>query len=206
LGALGGVLATALYAAGVLINPHIPTSELGTNGNVIRALSYVGIGFLVGWFAATTRTLTEQLRLLTKIDATTGIGNLRSFEDLITPRLDAGAQFTLFIADCTPDEEFADAQIQAIARRLHHDLGRIAEVTRTGPYEFAVIVPGNGKSAHEAARLEGLIGSPDAAVGWAVHPQDGSNALALHRAAVERLYVRRLLRTNREAQAANVAS
>ena len=53
-----------------------------------------------------------------------------------------------------------------------------------------------------AAHLERvLVGSGGVGVtfGWATYPQDGDNALALYRAADERLYARRVISRNEDA-------
>jgi GGDEF domain-containing protein len=203
-GVVAGALAVVFYAIGVVINPHLPASELTTSDNVIRALSYLGLGFLVGWFASTSRELTERLRLLSKVDPVTGIASLRSFEEMITRHLERDARFGLFIVECSradpesdEEQEFTDDQLQALSTRLVRSVGNTAEVARTGPHEFAVLITGGTRPAETATRLERLLDpvERDVVVGWAVHPADGKNALALRRAAAERLYVRRLLRT-----------
>src|SRR5687768_13500100 len=43
-GAAGGVLGTALYALGVLLNQELPTSEIVTSSMPIRLITYVAIG------------------------------------------------------------------------------------------------------------------------------------------------------------------
>jgi hypothetical protein len=50
---------------------------------------------------------------------------------------------------------------------------------------------------HAAARLERVLanGPTRATLGWAVFPQEGTNALALYRAASERLYARKVMRS-----------
>jgi hypothetical protein len=47
-----------------------------------------------------------------------------------------------------------------------------------------------------SARLEWILSSQGtkATFGWAVHPQEGENALAVYRAASERLYARKVMR------------
>jgi len=39
-----------------------------------------------------------------------------------------------------------------------------------------------------------LLAGTKATFGWAIHPQEGENALALYRAASERLYARKVMR------------
>ena len=51
--------------------------------------------------------------------------------------------------------------------------------------------------AQLAARLERMLvdDRTKATLGWAVFPQEGDNALALYRAASERLYARKVMRS-----------
>src|ERR1700704_28057 len=54
-GATAGLAATGLYAAGVILNPNVPSRELLTVGTVTRGFTYVTIGILMGWFATRNR-------------------------------------------------------------------------------------------------------------------------------------------------------
>jgi GGDEF domain-containing protein len=200
-GAVAGGVASALFALAVIANPQLSLSEIESSDNALRWLSYLGVGLLVGWFAAQNRELTERLRLLAKVDPVTGIANLRSFEETITRLLDAAAPFTLFILECGDDagwgdEHVATEAVQLAAAQLFRETGAPADAARIGTTQFAILLASDPAPAATAARLELLLAAPDRHVvtGWAVHPVDGSNALALHRAAVERIYVRRLLR------------
>ena len=79
-------------------------------------------------------------------------------------------------------------------------------VARVGPEQFAVLA--SCRTTVEAGRLAALLESVLAAealevtLGWAASPQEGTNALALVRAADERLYARRLIRRPRHHAAA----
>jgi hypothetical protein len=57
----------------------------------------------------------------------------------------------------------------------------------------------SAEAAKYAAQLELYLDSEGARVtlGWALHPQEGSNALTLYRIADERLYARKLMRGER---------
>src|ERR671936_1419958 len=48
-GALAGALATALYLAGIIFNPHVPTTNVPTWATVIRLLTFTLLGLLIGW-------------------------------------------------------------------------------------------------------------------------------------------------------------
>ena len=71
-------------------------------------------------------------------------------------------------------------------------------MARVGGDEFVVLTPSRSldEAARAASRLERLLTSEGAEVtfGWSAHPHEGENALALYRAADERLYARKLLR------------
>src|SRR6266849_1405069 len=74
-----GLVATVLYAIGIWINPHISPATIPTLATSIRAVTYVAVGIVVGWYASRNRTLnqrllelTSQLRLLAERDVLTG--------------------------------------------------------------------------------------------------------------------------------------
>ena len=56
-GAAAGGLATGLYALGIWINPHVPSTTIPTAETSIRAVSYVAVGAVVGLYATRNRTL-----------------------------------------------------------------------------------------------------------------------------------------------------
>ena len=58
------------------------------------------------------------------------------------------------------------------------------------------------EAARLASRLESVLAGAGLGItfGWAVHPQDGLNALSLYRAADERLYARKYIRSPRRRQ------
>src|SRR4029077_14616701 len=90
LGAPPGLAATGLYAGDVVLNPHIQSGEVLRLGTLTRAVTYVTIGGLIGWFAGRTRTMLAELRVLAERDSLTGLPNTRAFEAAITRRLAAG--------------------------------------------------------------------------------------------------------------------
>jgi diguanylate cyclase (GGDEF)-like protein len=207
LGAAAGLLATVLYAGGVVLNPHIQSHEVLREGTLTRALTYVTIGGLIGWFASRNRAMLDELRVLAERDMLTGLPNTRAFEAAITRRLTAGRPFGLLLADMdvlkdfNRDEGFAAGNdaLRRLADQLMKSLGPNDDVARVGSDEFAVLafVEGSDGAARHAARLERMLADDrtKATLGWAAFPHEGDNALALYRAASERLYARKVMRS-----------
>ena len=79
IGAAAAVIATAMFATGVIINPQIPPSEVLTTSTGIRFVTFVTVGIVTGYFAKRNRTLLAELRLLADRDALTGLPNTRVF-------------------------------------------------------------------------------------------------------------------------------
>jgi hypothetical protein len=93
-GILAGVGATVLYAIGIVVNPHIPPSDLLTASTAVRLVMFVAVGSLVGYLAQMNRQLLTganeliaELTMLSRIDFITGLPNHRAFERAITARL-----------------------------------------------------------------------------------------------------------------------
>jgi len=207
LGALAGMLATGFYVSAVLLNSQMPSHEILTAGTFTRLATYVSIGALIGWFASRNRTMMSDLRVLAERDVLTGLPNTRAFEAAITRRLESGIPFALLLADMDSlgefnrDEGYAagDEALRKLAENLAGALSPGDDVARVGSDEFAVLVAVQASidATRRAGELERTLGSgrTTATVGWAVHPHDGENALALYRAASERLYARKVMRS-----------
>jgi diguanylate cyclase (GGDEF)-like protein len=207
LGMTAGAVATGLYVAGVLINQDVPSNELLTTGTVTRGVTYVTIGALIGWFASHNRALVAELRVLADRDVLTGLPNTRAFETAITRRLSAGRMFALLVADMdllkdfNRDEGFTAGNdaLRRLADRLATSLGPDDDIARIGNSEFAILatVQSPDGAAQLAARLERILADDrtKATLGWAAFPREGDNALALYRAASERLYARKVMRS-----------
>jgi diguanylate cyclase (GGDEF)-like protein len=206
-GALAGLVATGLYAAGVVINPHVPSNELLTAGTITRGFMYVTIGAVIGWFASRHRGLVDDLRVLAERDVLTGLPNTRAFEAAITRRLTSGRTFALLLADMDALKDFnreegfgaGNDALRRLADRLASSLGPEDDIARVGSDEFAILVsvPNSDWASQLAARLERRLieDGTKATLGWAAFPQEGDNALALYRAASERLYARKVMRS-----------
>jgi diguanylate cyclase (GGDEF)-like protein len=212
-GAAAGLAATALYVLGVWLSPRVPV-DFPTAVTTIRALAYVTVGAIIGWYASRNRALTDELTELTRHlraladrDVLTGLPTMRPFELAITGRLDAAQPFALLVADLDglaalnagSGYEAGDDVLRRVSERLEHDLPVDSDIARVGGDEFALLVPCERieDAAHLAARLEQSLRRGDVAVtlGWAMYPYEGTTALALYRAADERLYARKLLRS-----------
>lgn len=205
-GAAAGLAATALYVSGVVLNSSIPSTEVLTSSTVIRFVTYVSVGWLIGFFAARNRAMLEQFKILAERDVLTGLPNTRAFEAAITDRLETGKPFGLLLADMDALKELnqesgfsaGNEALCLVADRLSSSLRDEDQVARVGSDEFAVLASCAtlDEAAELSGRLEWILSSQGtrATFGWAVHPQEGENALALYRAASERLYARKVMR------------
>jgi len=198
-GAVGAVIATAMFAAGVIINSDIPSSDVLTTSTGIRFVTFVTVGIVTGYFAKRNRTLLAELRLLADRDALTGLPNTRVFERAIGERLGHEQPFGLIVGcvDELASGIDADDVLRQVASRMLHSLPPGDEVARIGDDSFAVLTYAGsaGDAGKTATHLQALLAADGFAVtfGWAAYPQDGSNALSLYRAADERLYARRII-------------
>jgi diguanylate cyclase (GGDEF)-like protein len=208
-GAAGGVAATFLYAADLLINPHVVSTD-PIEPTLLRLAVFVSMGALVGWFASSKRNLVEELRVLAERDTLTGLPNTRAFEAAMSRRLDSEEAFTLLVGDLDAlarvnDEQGmreGDETLRRLAERLGSTLGAGDDIARVGSDEFAVVTAAPEDPVKLAGRLEQLLGEEGCAItfGWACFPREGENALSLYRAANERLYVRKLARGRRRGE------
>jgi diguanylate cyclase (GGDEF)-like protein len=204
LGAAAGVVATVLYTAGIVINPDLP-SHLRPTATAIRLATFVGMGALVGWFSYRNRQLVGELLELADRDSVTSLPNTRSFHKAIDARLDNGEPFVLVVGDIDElrvvnekGREAGDDVLRRLGDRLLAAKRTTDDVARVGGDEFAILGPlDTGEDARTVAiTLEEriTIGGDSVTFGWASYPQDGENALALYRAADERLYARKVSR------------
>ncbi|HET9323788.1 MAG TPA: GGDEF domain-containing protein [Gaiellaceae bacterium] len=206
IGALAGLGATGLYALAIVLNPTIPSAEVLTASTAIRCVTFVSIGWVIGSFAGRNRAMLEELRILAERDLLTGLPNTRAFEAAITKRLEEGRPFALLLADMDALKELnhesgpsaGNEALRQVADRLSRSLSPEDQVARVGSDEFAVLASCQtlDDAADLSTRLEWVLSSQGtkATFGWAVHPQEGDNALAVYRAASERLYARKVMR------------
>ena len=165
------------------------------------------IGALMGWFASRHRSMTEEFRVLAERDVLTGLPNTRGFEAAITRRFAARRTFALLVADMDALKDFnrdegftaGNDALRRLADRLATSLGPDDDIARVGSDEFAILVTlkSPAGAAQLAAHLERVLADDQskATIGWSSFPQEGDNALALYRAASERLYARKVMRS-----------
>jgi diguanylate cyclase (GGDEF)-like protein len=206
-GAAAGLAATALYAGGIVINPRFPLTELFSTSTPIRLLTYTTMGALVGWFAHSNRELAGRLQAAEESDFLTGLLNTRSFDAVLSARVELGRPFGLILADVDNLREVNDEEGHAVGNDL---LRRVADIlarnvpaqdklARIGGDEFAVIssAPGTEGVRAVCSRLTTKLAEEGLSMsfGWAVCPRDGNSPLLLFRAADERLYAQKLIRS-----------
>jgi diguanylate cyclase (GGDEF)-like protein len=211
-GALAGAIAAALYAVAFALNPAVPTTQVVTMGAAIRLIPFAASGALLGWFAASNRALVDKFQILAERDHLTGLPNTRAFETAIARRFESGRPFAILLGDMDGLKELnerdgeveGDEALRRLGAMLTNALEPSDEIARVGGDEFAVLAAlgSTQEAARLAARLEAVLAGSGIGItfGWAVHPQDGLNALSLYRAADERLYARKYIRSPRRRQ------
>lgn len=205
-GALAGIVADLLYAAGVLLNPTIPSADVLSTNTAIRFVTFTLMGLLIGSYARNNRDLVERLRTAADRDFLTDLWNTRSFDGLLEEKLEQSRPFGLVLADLDGLTAINDEEGHAVGNDVLRRVGAVLqsvvpagdEVARTGGDEFAVLttLPGNDAVRALCGRLTAALAHEGLAMsfGWATHPRDGRDALALFRAASERLQAQKLIR------------
>ena len=206
-GVLAGMAATGCYTLGIVINPHLPVSDVLTASTSIRFVTFTTIGALVGWYAHNNRQLTDRLRVAEERDFLTGLLNTRAFDAALSARAALGKPFGLILADMDSLKEVNDREGHAVgndllrraADLLSRKLDYGDQVARVGGDEFGIITSAPGTDAVRAlcGRLTATLHEQGLSMsfGWAVCPRDGDSALLLYRAADERLYAQKLIRS-----------
>jgi diguanylate cyclase (GGDEF)-like protein len=205
-GALGGLLATGLFSAGILLNPYIPSAQVFTAAALIRLVTFTAIGALVGQFSRSNHQLVERLRVAAERDFLTNLLNARAFEAALERRLESRRRFALVLGDMDGLKRVNDERghaagneaLREVAEALLESARRDDLVARVGGDEFAVLasVSDDDEARGLASRLEEELAAQRVGMsfGCAVYPVDGTSALTLFRAADARLYDRKLLR------------
>ena len=206
-GVVAGMAATGCYTLGIILNPHLPSSDVLRSSTSIRFVTFTTIGALVGWYAHNNRQLSDRLRVAEERDFLTGLLNTRAFDAALAARAELGRPFGLILADMDCLRDVNDQEGHAVGndllRRAADILSRKLEygdqLARVGGDEFGIITSTPGTDAVRAlcGRLTAALHEHGLSMsfGWAVCPRDGDSALLLFRAADERLYAQKLIRS-----------
>jgi diguanylate cyclase (GGDEF)-like protein len=208
IGAAAGVLATAVYSAAVFVTPRVLDASLLTPSTLIRLVTFVSIGAIVGGYASRHRELVGELRRHARQDFLTGIGNVRMFDEELAGRCAAGRPFRVVLADLDDfgqvnevhGHEAGNAALCRVANALRDNAGPAAVVARIGRDEFALLMY---RPSEQAAELCGRLTRALAAenlymsFGTTSYPDDGETPVELFRKADDRLFTAKLLNRNR---------
>jgi diguanylate cyclase (GGDEF)-like protein len=206
-GVAGGILADVLYGAGIVLNPHIPPADVLSSSTEIRFVTYTLMGLLIGSFAQNNRHLVERLRTAADRDFLTDLWNTRAFDGMLEAKLEQNRPFALVLGDFDGLKAINDEEGHAVGNEVLRHAAEVLQsvvraedqLARTGGDEFAVLTTLPGSEAVRAlcGRLTTALAREGLAMsfGWAVHPRDGRDALALFRAADERLQAQKLIRS-----------
>jgi diguanylate cyclase (GGDEF)-like protein len=208
LGALAGILATALYVAAVVLAPAVPSAQAVTSATAIRLVTFTIVGALMGFYASRNRQLVDRLRELAGRDFVTGLGNARIFDEELGKRCASGRPFALVLADADDLNELnqvhGHAAGNAALKRIGEVLTQHAEpgdvLARIGGDEFALLT---SLPAEQIAALQSRTNRTlatenlSATFGVTFCPDDGQTASELFHKADDRLFAAKLIRQNR---------
>jgi diguanylate cyclase (GGDEF)-like protein len=206
-GAAAGALADLLYGLGILLNPSIPSADVLSTSTGIRFLTYTLMGALIGWYAQSNRGLIDRLRTAADRDFLTDLWNTRAFDGMLEAKLELNRPFGLVLGDMDSFKSINDTEGHAVGNEVLRHVAQVLQgvvraedqLARTGGDEFAVLTTLPAADAVRAlcGRLTAALAQEGYAMsfGWAVSPRDGTDALALFRAADERLHAQKLIRS-----------
>jgi diguanylate cyclase (GGDEF)-like protein len=208
IGAAAGVLAAALYAVAVVLDPRVPSALALTDATLIRLVTFGLVGGLIGFYASRNRKLVERLRDHAGRDFLTGLPNARVFDEDLAQRCAAGTPFALAIADVDDLKDVNDVHGHAAGNAV---LKRVAEVirqhadaddlvARISGDQFAVLttMPADELPAL-VTRVNRSLSPESVSVSFGVtrSPDDGETASELFHKADDRLFAAKLVRENR---------
>jgi diguanylate cyclase (GGDEF)-like protein len=208
IGAIAGLVATAFYFVVVMFREHTPHGGVLVEVTVIRLLTFVLVGALVGWFARRNRDLVTQLRELASKDFLTELGNARVFDEQLARRCASGRPFTLVLADIDNLKQVNDVHghsggnsaIKRVADAFRGVASPGDDLARVGGDEFALLtdLPVD-EALLVCSRLARTLDAEDLHVsfGATASPDDGVAAVELFRKADDRLFAAKLVSRNR---------
>jgi diguanylate cyclase (GGDEF)-like protein len=209
-GLAGGLVASVLYTLAMVVSRG-SGSDVITAATAIRALTFCGVGAVVGRFASANRRLVAQLQELATRDFLTGAANVRVFDEELGERCARGRSFVLVLGDMDElkwinDHEghlAGNAAIRRVADGLRSHLRESDRLARIGGDEFALLLEGVVDAATLCARLRNSLAEDGLGItfGWAAAPVDGFDPIQLFRKADERLYAAKLARGTQRAAA-----
>ena len=165
------------------------------------------MGALVGWFASHHRDLSDRLRIASERDHLTGLLNTRAFDAALTARLEQGRPFGLILADMDNMKDVNDSEGHAVGNDVLRLAGEVLardrepgdDVARIGGDEFAVITepPGQRDRPRALQPADGRArgGGHQHELRLGRLPARRRDVLLLFRAADERLYAQKLIRS-----------
>src|SRR5437868_4041110 len=134
-GVLAGVFATGLWAAGVALNPAIPSAQIFTAGALIRFATFTGIGAIVALYASSNDVLVARLQVAAERDYLTNLLNARAFEAALERRLEESRPFALVLGDMDGLKQVNDEAGHAAGNDALRDLAEsLVEHTRVGDH------------------------------------------------------------------------
>ena len=163
----------------------------------IRLAAFTAAGVTVGFFARRGRRMLaeslhvlDELLSLAKRDIATGVFTPDGISARIARRADRSWPFAVLVGDVDAQ---SDAVLRDALRTLAAELAGDGELARVGPSRVMAVTSSLSLAdAEEQARaLESVLDG--ATFGWAFHPHDGGDVLALFGAASERLHARRAI-------------
>jgi len=195
-GAAAGALAAFLLAASQLVSHQATVHTVWNAGLEVRLVSYALAGTAVGYFAQRgRRMLGESLHLLDDLlglarrEVESGALTSGGFAARIGERAAREWPFAVLAGSVAAP---SDRAVRAVAGALAGE----DEVAQVGS-RLGVVASASSAEAARARAVELEQALEDAGVkgtfGWAFHPADGTDGLALFGAACERLQARRTL-------------
>ena len=156
----------------------------------IRLAAFTLAGFAVGYFSRRGRQMLadslqvlDELMRLARREVATGALSSEGIQARIEGRLEWPQPFAVFVGEMNALSETAQRDLM---RRLAAVAPPESDIARVGHSRVAVVA--SSRSPEEAGQAAvALADALGVRFGWAFHPHDGADTLALYGAASERL-------------------